>query len=197
MTNRLLTISVFAALATANMQAQQPVTLKVDVPFNFHVGVTAMPAGEYFISPNLLAQGTLVMRSTTGKASVIVKTVPESIGQPAVQAGTPDDDIRQLRQQPAARGHRATDGRQRGRGAAGVQEQAGRSRLQGGVIENHAGGLRFPVHLRAPRPRRRPIRLTATSRCPIGSISRPARRTPSTRRRSFRFPAWHQGRSRW
>jgi hypothetical protein len=85
MTNRLLTISVFAALATANMQAQQPVTLKVDVPFNFHVGVTAMPAGEYFISPNLLAQGTLVMRSTTGKASVIVKTVPESIGQPAVQ----------------------------------------------------------------------------------------------------------------
>ena len=43
MTNRVLILSIFAATSTASLFAQEPIKLKLDIPFSFHVGTTPMP----------------------------------------------------------------------------------------------------------------------------------------------------------
>jgi len=48
---RLLVASaMLLALAAASVYAQSPIALRVDIPFEFAIGNTTMPAGEYSIS---------------------------------------------------------------------------------------------------------------------------------------------------
>jgi hypothetical protein len=60
-------------LAAASVYAQGFRTLKVQVPFGFHVGAATLPSGEYTVDTNA-AQGVVVMRSADTKSSAIILT---------------------------------------------------------------------------------------------------------------------------
>ena len=76
MKKQVLILSVVAALATANVYAQETNRLKVDVPFSFHVGKSTMPAGQYDVRTNASAQGNLMLRSADCKSIVNVAARP-------------------------------------------------------------------------------------------------------------------------
>ena len=79
MKNRLLILSIFAAMSTASIHAQEPVKLKVNIPFGFHVGPTAMPAGVYNLQNGRAARGMLTVTSPTGEvAGVNIGTIPNT-----------------------------------------------------------------------------------------------------------------------
>ena len=62
--------SAFAALAAP---------IKVNVPFEFVVGDTTLPAGEYLISsPSDYSAALLAIRSADGKSTIFVQTDPLS-----------------------------------------------------------------------------------------------------------------------
>jgi hypothetical protein len=83
MTHRLAILSIFAAVSTANIYAQDG-SMKAQVPFSFHIGQKTMPAGEYIVQPNRLGNGTVTFRSRVGKASAIIGTLPNSTLHPRV-----------------------------------------------------------------------------------------------------------------
>jgi hypothetical protein len=68
--NRILTIFLLtmASVATTCANAQQP-TLKANIPFDFTVGNTRMPAGEYTITSPI--QEVLDLRTAGRSASVV------------------------------------------------------------------------------------------------------------------------------
>ena len=86
MTKRLLFISIFAAMSTASIHAQETTRLKADIPFSFHAGKTAMPAGSYAVQSGMVARGFLGMRSESGAAFVNIITVPGSTSRPTDNA---------------------------------------------------------------------------------------------------------------
>src|SRR5258705_3503293 len=75
MKKHLLILSVVAALATANVYAQETTRLKVDVPFSFHVGNSTMPAGQYDVGSNAPLP-ILTLRSSDRKAVVNIVAIP-------------------------------------------------------------------------------------------------------------------------
>ena len=86
MTKRLLFISIFAAMSTASIHAQEGTRLKADIPFSFHVGKSAMPAGSYALQSGLVASGILSIRSESGAGSVMIGTIPGSASRPTDNA---------------------------------------------------------------------------------------------------------------
>jgi hypothetical protein len=74
MKKQLFILSVIAALATANVYAQETTRLKVDVPFSFHVGSSTMPAGQYDVGSNASAP-ILTLRSSDRKAVVNIVAI--------------------------------------------------------------------------------------------------------------------------
>ena len=68
--NRILAIFLLtmASVAATAANAQQP-TLKANIPFDFTVGNTSMPAGEYTITSPI--QEVLVLRTAGHSASVV------------------------------------------------------------------------------------------------------------------------------
>ena len=86
MTKRLLFISIFAAMSTASIHAQETTRLKADIPFSFHVGKSAMPAGSYGLQGESAGRGILTMRSDSGPGTVIFNTIPDSTSRPTDNA---------------------------------------------------------------------------------------------------------------
>ena len=86
MTKRLLFISIFAAMSTASIHAQETTRLKADIPFSFHVGKSAMPAGSYMVQSGLVASGILSIRSESGAGGVMIGTIPDSASRPTDNA---------------------------------------------------------------------------------------------------------------
>ncbi len=86
MTKRLLFISIFAAMSTASIHAQEGTRLKADIPFSFHVGKSAMPAGSYALQSGLVARGILSIRSESGAGGVMIGTIPDSASRPTDNA---------------------------------------------------------------------------------------------------------------
>jgi hypothetical protein len=69
------------AFAYSGLQAQTPVTLmKVDIPFNFHIGKSEMPAGHYDVSYSEHLHLLRLTDRSSGHAvqSVHVLTIPVS-----------------------------------------------------------------------------------------------------------------------
>lgn len=85
MTNKLLILSIFAAMSTASIHAQETTRLKINIPFSFHVGQTAMPSGIYAVQSGLVAKGILTMRSQSGASGVNIGTIPDSTSRPPVK----------------------------------------------------------------------------------------------------------------
>ena len=86
MTKRLLFISIFAAMSTASIHAQETTRLKADIPFSFHVGKSAMTAGSYGLQGDSARGGILTMRSDSGSGTVIFNTIPDSTSRPTDNA---------------------------------------------------------------------------------------------------------------
>ncbi len=58
-----------------------PYHMRVNVPFSFIVGTTRLPADEYEIStPNINSNYTLLIREVNGHTSLLVQTMPMSLG---------------------------------------------------------------------------------------------------------------------
>ena len=73
-----LAIVLFASIAALGLHAQS-ISLKANVPFEFHVGTVLMPAGEYNINHS---NGVLVLRDSTGRSAAVI-TSAESPASPA------------------------------------------------------------------------------------------------------------------
>lgn len=69
----LIATGLFAALACSGLQGQT--IMNANIPFDFQLGKSAMPAGDYQISysPHLL-----MLRSTDGQHTVNILTLPAS-----------------------------------------------------------------------------------------------------------------------
>ena len=82
MTNRLLILSMFAAMSTASIHAQEPLKLKLNIPFSFHVGKSAMPAGMYTLQNGKTAKGILTVRADSGAGTINIGTIPDYPSNP-------------------------------------------------------------------------------------------------------------------
>ncbi|MCU1294943.1 MAG: hypothetical protein JWP08_3793 [Bryobacterales bacterium] len=80
-----LSLSVLAAALTCTGVYAQTLDYRADVPFNFQVGDTAMPAGHYSVKN---ARGILTVAQTDGKKSVFRLTMPA-----ARRTATPDGKL--------------------------------------------------------------------------------------------------------
>jgi len=85
MTNRLLILSIFAAMSTASIHAQERITLKVNVPFRFHAGRTTLPAGIYTLRSNVAAQGILTVQSQSEAGGINIRFNPNSTAHPQAE----------------------------------------------------------------------------------------------------------------
>jgi hypothetical protein len=63
-----LAIVLFASIAALGLYAQS-ISLKANIPFEFHAGTLLMPAGEYNINHS---NGVLVLRGSTGRSAVVM-----------------------------------------------------------------------------------------------------------------------------
>ena len=61
---------IFLGLAVANVHAQTPSKVEVDIPFEFSAGKTTLPAGVYSIKR--FSGNTVTLRSEDGKSNVIL-----------------------------------------------------------------------------------------------------------------------------
>ena len=68
------TLSSLVLLAGVALYAQSSGIMIANIPFNFSVGKTALPAGEYFVKP--ISQAVLLIQSEKSPARVIVMTMP-------------------------------------------------------------------------------------------------------------------------
>jgi len=85
MTNRLLILSIFAAMSTASIHAQERITLKVNVPFRFHAGRTTLPAGIYTLRSNVAAQGILTVQSQSEAGGINIRFNHNSTAHPQAE----------------------------------------------------------------------------------------------------------------
>jgi hypothetical protein len=65
-------------LGSLASSAQSTANLAVKVPFDFMVGITMFPAGEYAVRP--IAQQTYIMAARHGSEFVVMKTRPPFMG---------------------------------------------------------------------------------------------------------------------
>jgi hypothetical protein len=70
------------ATLTSNAQIESDVTIKANVPYAFVVGDTTLPAGEYTIRVAEGFSGVLMIRSDTGKTTVLFETEPVTASSP-------------------------------------------------------------------------------------------------------------------
>ena len=75
-------IGVLSLLVSAGSAFAQATKINVDVPFNFVVNRTTMPAGSYTIS-NIGMGGTLVLRGTDNKAIKLVNASYDHLSKPS------------------------------------------------------------------------------------------------------------------
>jgi hypothetical protein len=68
------TLSFLALLARVALYAQSSGIMIANIPFNFSVGKTALPAGEYIVRP--ISPVALLIQSEKSAARVIVMTMP-------------------------------------------------------------------------------------------------------------------------
>jgi hypothetical protein len=76
MKTNLLGIFTVAALTASASFAQSSTPLQANVPFDFIVGNRTLPAGEYKVMNQGPAPGTVMIRTTDGKGSVILLALP-------------------------------------------------------------------------------------------------------------------------
>jgi hypothetical protein len=74
------------ALAAASVYAQSPIALRVDIPFEFAIGNTTMPAGEYSISRGGAGAGLLAIESADNKHTALFAGNAAVLGSPARQS---------------------------------------------------------------------------------------------------------------
>ena len=74
MKNILLATGLFVAFGSAMLTAQTT-RLTADIPFDFHMGKTSMPAGEYSFQRQ---SGMLTIRAADGKHTAMTLTSPAS-----------------------------------------------------------------------------------------------------------------------
>lgn len=67
-------LRLFAVLAVASVHAQSPVGLVADIPFNFMVGETSLPAGEYTVEPGRIAPTFLMIQSADDRLYATIAT---------------------------------------------------------------------------------------------------------------------------
>jgi hypothetical protein len=85
MKRTLFAIGMLTALTCSGLHAQSS-TMRVDVPFDFAMGKTVLPAGRYAIT---CANSLLTVREESGKHGAMTLTTPESIA-PALRRQPPD-----------------------------------------------------------------------------------------------------------
>lgn len=87
MTKRILaTLGTLTLITAAGALAQGGGVMKVDIPFDFHVGGTVLPAGRYDVHPQQMP-GVLFIRSVTGKTGVMILTIAAESGKNRDSAG--------------------------------------------------------------------------------------------------------------
>jgi hypothetical protein len=71
-------VSFFVMVAAVSARAQTGGLIKADIPFTFTVGDKTLPSGEYIIERinRQTIQETLLIRTTDGRTSVLVRTMP-------------------------------------------------------------------------------------------------------------------------
>ncbi|MEO8129426.1 MAG: hypothetical protein ABJF23_16425 [Bryobacteraceae bacterium] len=82
MTNKLLILSIFAAMSTASIHAQERINMKVNVPFSFHVGKTTLPAGIYTVRSHEASFGLLTIKGQSD-GGINIGTIPNSTLHPS------------------------------------------------------------------------------------------------------------------
>ena len=75
-------VGVLSLLLSAGSAFAQTTKIKVDVPFNFVVNHTTMPAGSYTIS-NIGVGSTLVVRGTDNQSIKLVNTSYDNASKPS------------------------------------------------------------------------------------------------------------------
>ena len=73
-------IALITVAGLSSARAQTTVLLKANVPFEFSVGSKTMPAGQYTVSciGSVSSLRTLVLRSSDGHESILVRTISVS-----------------------------------------------------------------------------------------------------------------------
>ena len=79
LSNALLTFAAAAALTTGLGIAQPAPTLAASIPFDFTVGQTKMPAGDYTITSNPMS-GVVIVRDVKCKHNAAVMALPGAQG---------------------------------------------------------------------------------------------------------------------
>lgn len=74
----LIMVSFFVMVAATSARAQTGGLIKADIPFTFTVGDKTLPSGEYIIERinRQTIQETLLVRTTDGRTSALVRTMP-------------------------------------------------------------------------------------------------------------------------
>ena len=78
----LVTICLLIAATTLFAQTQNRQLLTAKIPFNFSVGNSSLPAGDYSIS-TVLPERMIRIDSADGQHSVILKTLPNYASSPS------------------------------------------------------------------------------------------------------------------
>ncbi|MBC7928792.1 MAG: hypothetical protein H7039_24375 [Bryobacteraceae bacterium] len=78
-----LTATLISGLACCAVMAQN--NLEAEIPFQFHVGHTLMPAGKYHVKQSPV--GTLTLRHTEKPKAVMTQTLPGVVRDPVGTAG--------------------------------------------------------------------------------------------------------------
>jgi hypothetical protein len=71
------TATVFGLLSLPLAHAQVTTGLQGNIPFEFQVGETVLPAGEYRITRNTNSQSILELRSLEGKPGILLLASPQ------------------------------------------------------------------------------------------------------------------------
>jgi hypothetical protein len=87
----IVTLSLFVTLAVASVYAQSAANIMVNIPFDFGVGNTILPAGQYTVEPIRSSLGAelgslLVIRSADGRARAMVQAMPIQVSAIQTQA---------------------------------------------------------------------------------------------------------------
>ena len=68
------TLSLVGLLAVASVYGQSVGSIRANIPFNFVVKDTTLPAGEYTVEP--IREAQLLIRSADSRACAMVFTIP-------------------------------------------------------------------------------------------------------------------------
>ena len=68
----LITVAISAVLSSVGLQAQD--RIRVTIPFDFNVGSTLFPAGEYSVTPVMPGSPILEIQRSDGNSAVLAQT---------------------------------------------------------------------------------------------------------------------------